>query len=82
MIPILVNVCQYLFSENNFLHKKILWLISKSKYNEKICLTTVPDIKNCNIHNGMMRLCTKLIGKEAYKIANDFAKDLEIIGRN
>jgi hypothetical protein len=30
----------------------------------------------------MLRLRTNVIGEEAYKIANDFAKDLEIIGRN
>ena len=77
-LPLFVDI---IFNDHKTLFK-ILWLISKAKYNEKICLTTVPDIKNCNIHNGMMRLCTKLIGKEAYKIANDFAKDLEIIGRN
>jgi hypothetical protein len=60
----------------------LLWIINRPKYDKVIQLTSCPDLKNNNINTCMLRLKTTVIGEEAYKIANEFARDLEVIGRN
>ena len=60
----------------------LLWVLNKPKYAKLLQITSCPDLKNNNIHSVMLRLRTTVIGEEAYKIADDFAKYLEVIGRN